>query len=247
MEESDFSKVFHQSSKNHYKGHPPIPWNSDEWPKEWKTTYYKVYPRLPKIELPKPELSEMSFKKLVEERQSRRDFRRGNLNLKEISSLLAYTCGNTKPLHDGRFHRAQASGGAEFPIETYLVCFRSMPELQSGVYHYDVKRHQLEYLWERSFSDDELDSLFTYPWTKEASFALIFTAVFSRNQQKYGERGYRYILIEAGHIGQNGYLACEALQLKCCALGGTKDEEVEKVLDIDGISEAVVYALAVGK
>ncbi len=245
--EPDYTQVFHNSSKNHYKSHPPISPNSDEWPEEWKTTYYKTYPRLPKAALPKAELPETSFRILIEKRKSRRDFHRGVVTLKEVSSLLAYTCGNTSPLHDGRFHRAQASGGARFPIETYMLCFRSTPELAAGVYHYDVKNHQLEYLWERTFGDADIDTLFTYPWVKEASIILVFTSVFSRTQQKYGERGYRYVLLEGGHIGQNGYLACEALQLKCCALGGTQDHEVEKVLDIDGSSESVVYALAIGK
>jgi SagB-type dehydrogenase family enzyme len=73
------------------------------------------------------------------------------------------------------------------------------------------------------------------------------TDVFWRNQNKYGERGYRYILLEAGHIGQNIYLVSEALGLKCCALGGTRDENLEELVDIDGVTESVVYALAVGK
>ena len=72
------------------------------------------------------------------------------------------------------------------------------------------------------------------------------TAVFSRNQMKYGERGYRYVLLEAGHIGQNMYLNAAALSLKCCALGGTIDSKLEKFLDIDGITESVVYAVAFG-
>ena len=55
------------------------------------------------------------------------------------------------------------------------------------------------------------------------------------------------ILQESGHIGQNIYLVSEALGLKCCALAGTKDENLEKLIDIDGITESVVYALAVGK
>jgi len=58
---------------------------------------------------------------------------------------------------------------------------------------------------------------------------------------------YRYILQEAGHIGQDAYLVSEALGMKCCALGGTRDENLEKLIDIDGVTESVVYALALGK
>ena len=66
---------------------------------------------------------------------------------------------------------------------------------------------------------------------------------------KYGERGYRFILQESGHIAQNVYLLCEALGLKCCALGGFRisDEQIEKFLGIDGLTESIVYTLVVGK
>ena len=77
--------------------------------------------------------------------------------------------------------------------------------------------------------------------------AIIMTAVFDRSQMKYGERGYRYMLIEAGHVGQNFCLTAEALGLKCSALGGTHDEPIERLLDIDGVTESVMYALAIGK
>ncbi|OGJ54835.1 hypothetical protein A2880_02980 [Candidatus Peribacteria bacterium RIFCSPHIGHO2_01_FULL_49_38] len=73
--------------------------------------------------------------------------------------------------------------------------------------------------------------------------AVIITAVFSRTINKYGDRGYRNILIEAGHVGQNLYLVSESLGLKCTAIAGTKDEEIERFLDIDGVTESVVYAL----
>ena len=102
-------------------------------------------------------------------------------------------------------------------------------------------------LWDREFSDEDMGQLFTYPWVKDAAIGFVMTAVFWRNRNKYGERGYRYVLHEAGHIGQNVYLVSEALGLKCCALGGTRDENLEKFIDIDGVTESVVYALALGK
>ena len=73
------------------------------------------------------------------------------------------------------------------------------------------------------------------------------TSQFERTQMKYGERGYRYILLEAGHIGQNICLVSETLGLKCCALGGTMDKNLEELLDIDGETESVVYGFAIGK
>ncbi len=150
-------------------------------------------------------------------------------------------------MENGQKRRAQPSGGARFPIEVYPIVFRSGEDLKSGLYHYNVKAHKLDVLWDREFQDQELDQLFTYPWAKDAGLALIMTAVFWRTQNKYRERGYRFVLLEAGHIGQNVYLIAGALGLKCCALAGTRDENLEKLIDIDGVTESAVYALAIGE
>lgn len=242
----NFSKLFHQSSKDLFRGHVPVPENSDDWPLEWKTTYYKAYPRLPKVELedrPPP----ADFFDLIKKRQSRMDFTGAPIGKKELSLLLKYSCGNTGPMDDGRHRRAQPSGGARFPIEVYPIVFRSGKDLKSGLYHYNVKAHALDVLWAREFSDEEVGKLFIQPWVRNAAVAMVMTAVFWRNQNKYGERGYRHILLEAGHIGQNMYLVSGALGLKCSALGGTRDEAIEKLIDIDGVTESVVYAFAIGK
>lgn len=241
----DFSKIFHHSSKDHQKGHPPISPNDKDWPDEWKTTYYKTYARLPKIKLDDEDAS-ADFFDLIKKRESRREFS-APLTKRDISLLLKYSCGNTKPLGQGRYRRAQPSGGGRFPIEVYPFVLRGGSDLKSGLYHYGVKNHELDVLWDREFSQGNIGQLFTYPWVKNAPCVIVMTAVFWRNQNKYGERGYRYILLEAGHIGQNMYLVSEALGLKCCALAGTWDENVEKLIDIDGVTESVVYALAVGK
>lgn len=242
----DFSKIFHQSSKEHSKGHPPISASDEDWPDEWKKTYYKVYPRLPKIHLDN-EQPKADFFDLIKNRRSRRDFERKPITRRELSVLLKYSCGNTGKMGKGRHRRAQASGGARFPIEVYPIVFRPGEDLKSGLYHYDIKNHSLDVLWDREFSDEDIGQIFFYPWVKDAAIGIVMTSVFWRNQNKYGERGYRYILLEAGHIGQNIYLVCEALGLKCCAIGATLDENLEKLIDIDGVTESVVYALAIGK
>lgn len=256
----DYSKIFHQSSKILAKNRVSASEKYEDWPEEWKTTYYKAYPRLPKIDLTEdsPSTEALSrteaiikedavFFNLIKKRQSRRNFNDQPINKKELSLLLKYSCGNTSPMEHGRYHRAQPSGGARFPIEVYPIVFRSSEDLKTGLYHYNVKDHKLDVLWDRKFNDKEIDELFTYDWVKNAAVAIIMTAVFWRNQNKYGERGYRMILQESGHIGQNIYLVSEALGLKCCALSGTVDDNLEKLIDIDGITESIVYALALGK
>ncbi|MBI3627633.1 MAG: SagB/ThcOx family dehydrogenase [Candidatus Sungbacteria bacterium] len=239
---SDFSRLFHSSSKDHAKGHPPIPF--EEWPDEWKTIYYKSYPRLPKIDLANISLR-ADFFDLIKQRRSRRDFNREPIMLHELSVLLKHSCGENG-IRDNQPLRAQPSAGGRFPIEIYPLIFRPSKDIIAGLYHYNVKTHQLDILEQREFTDAEIDSYFTYPWVKNASVVLLMSAVFWRTQNKYGERGYRYIFIESGHIGQNVYLTTNVLGLKCCALVGTRDESLERLLNIDGVNESLIYTLAIG-
>lgn len=248
MEGIDFSKIFHQSSKNYFKKLSKLPQKKyEDWPEAWKTTYYKTYPRLPKVDLEDNPPVGKDFFELIKKRRSRRDFKKNSVSKTELSLILKYSCGIKGEAHEGHHHRAQPSGGALFPIEVYPIIFRSGADLKSGLYHYNVKDHKLDVLWDREFSEKDIKELFTYEWVKDSGLTLVMTAVFWRSQQKYGQRGYRNILLEAGHIGQNVYLVSEALGLKCCAFSGTFDDNLEKLIDIDGITESVVYALAVGK
>lgn len=246
MEETHFSDIFHQASKNRAKGYPSTPADDAEWPEEWKTIVYKEYPRLPKLRLagdPPP----ADFFDLIKARQSRRNFTRAPITERELSVLLKYSCGTTGMLDEERHRRAYPSGGARFPLEAYAVVLREMPGVPAGAYHYNVLDHALEVLRDERLSDEETGALFSYPWARDAAAIAVLTAVFSRTQKKYGERGYRMILEEAGHVGQNLYLAAEALGVKCVAMSGTNDEKLERLLDIDGVTESVVYALALGK
>lgn len=246
MTEPDYSEIFHQSSKNLSKGHLPIARDPKDWPKEWSTVYYKTYERLPQVALPMvPPIADLG--ETIWNRVSSRNFSGEPLSLDALGTLLKYSCGTTRLSSDGKsMRRAQASGGARYPIEVYPLVLRAGEGYGPGLYHYQVKTHALEMLWDHIFTPEELDKLFVYGWVKNASVILLMTAVFRRNQIKYGERGYRHVLLEAGHIGQNLYLVATALKLKCCTLGGTYDEQIEELLDVDGIQESVVYAVAIG-
>lgn len=239
---SNFSKVYHLLSKRVGGTHSP-----ENFHKEWLTTYYKRYSRLPQIPLGDIISDHADFFTLVKERKSRREYTNTPLFKAELSTLLRYSCGITGYLDENRAGRAQPSGGARFPIEVYPLIFRGNNDIQSGLYHYNVQDHALESLWEKDFTEEEIDKLFSYSWVKQASLVIVMTAIFWRNQNKYGGRGYRMVLQESGHIAQNIYLASGALGLGCCALAGTRDEALEDLLDIDGNTESLVYAVAIGK
>ncbi len=242
----DFSGFFHQSSKDlRGGGTVNIPPDETKWPVEWSTLYYKTYPRFKKIPLVESK-PVADFFDLVKSRKTDRSFSKDALAPEKLSTLLKYSCGIIESNSELYPRRAHPSGGARYPLEIYPIIFNDVEGIPAGSYHYNIKEHALDTLSQRPFSSTDIAELATYPWVQNSSALIVITAVFWRSQMKYGERGYRYILLEAGHIGQNVYLTSMGLDLKCSGLGGTRDENIEKLLNIDGIDESLVYALVVG-
>lgn len=245
-----FFNYYHKKSADHIAGRsihsfPPY----DQWPKEWKTTYYKSYQGIPILPLPEVALESANFFNLVAERKSVRGGHRAGISASDLSAVLKYSCGlqDNARGKDGVRLRAQPSGGARFPLESYVLSLKKENETTPGVYHYNVKNHSLDILRIRNFSSEDVASLFTYPWANDCSMALIITSVFDRSAMKYGERAYRYAMIEAGHIGQGVYLAGSSRNIGVVGMGGTHDEALHNLLDIDGTQESLVYALMLSK
>jgi SagB-type dehydrogenase family enzyme len=239
---------FHRISSDHAAGRSifPLPPFS-EWPKEWKTVYYKSYSGTKKIFL-NDKATEEDFFALVKKRRSIRGKHKYGINIDDLSITLKYSCGlqDVSRSVEGAPFRAQASGGARFPVEAYIVSFRKENEIAQGVYHYNVRSHALDILQLHDFSESEISKYFTDPWSTNCSAALVLTAVFHRTAMKYGERSYRYVLLEAGHIGQGVYLAGSAAGVGVSA-GGTADQAVHQLIEVDGFSESLVYALMLSK
>lgn len=246
----DFSKIFHESSKDHTQGGSVNPGLSkDLWPESWSTIFYKTY-QTKKIALPGVNIDSYFSKKekdanlfsLIKNRKSRRDFTDKPLTLEEISILLQYSCG----IFTDTGRRANPSGGGRYPIEVYIFVQKISKDIPSGLYHYNIKEHALDILNSKVYDHKEISRLFNYDFVQNASASIILTSAFFRTKEKYGERGYRYILLEAGHIVQNMYLVAEALELSATGLGGTKDIKIEKELMIDGDMESLVYSFTLG-
>jgi SagB-type dehydrogenase family enzyme len=243
--EFQFSSFFHQYSKNLSAGGARIPADENEWPSEWRTTYYKTYPVENQIKLSPAQPLQLT-EKFFHQRSSKRVLS-DQLTESELSTILYHSCAEFHP-NDNREirRRPYPSGGARYPIEIYVLALKPGLPFLPGVYHYNCRDHALDTIWETSL-EETAPTLFTYDWAHESALAIIMTATFDRTQAKYKERGYRYLLIEAGHIGQNIYLNSAMLGVGCCALGGTRDENIEALLDIDGVTESVIYTLCLGK
>ncbi len=244
--QSLFSREFHRRSKRLFQVGAKEP-NPSLWPKEWTTTFFKKYSRLETILLPTPQLSlKIDFFSLLKNRSTRRLYSGENISLHELSTWLSYVCGKTVPLEDGRPRMTYPSGGARYSIEHYVLVLKETNHLKTGVYHYRADMHSLELLIAYDFSKDNLRKFITVKWADDAAFVHVMTSVFWRSQNKYNERGYRLVLLEAGHVGQNAYLVSGALGLGCCALSGVFDDSLEELFDIDGETESVVHAVVVG-
>lgn len=221
---------------------PVIPVDETDWPESWLKTHYKEYDRLPKVKLKPPVAIPSSVTDAIQGRYSHRDFIPKPLSLETVSQLLYWSLGKK---HNAET-RHYPSGGARYPVEIYLVHFFDSEDFKAGLYHYNFKENSLDVLWERPFNEEERKNISFYKWAHNASAAVFMTGVFDRSVQKYGERGYRFSLLEAGHIGQNLTLIAAALHLRSCPLGSVKEEYFEKLLDLNSHEEQIIYSLVIG-
>lgn len=209
----------------------------------------KRHPQAEAVPLPPPALPELPLAEAIRHRRSGRSFADEPLSLVALATLLhaGYGVTHSSSLPDGRAGqplRAVPSGGALYPLELYVLAQR-VDGLAPGLFHYDPWRHALECLPRRAAHP--VSSLTTYPELLEPAGALLLvTAMFWRTRFKYALRGYRFALLEAGHVGQNVALAATALGVAALPFGGVYDRRVEEILGVDGVNESLVYAFALG-
>lgn len=179
------------------------------------------------------------------QRRSIREFSQSSITFSELSQLIWATQGITSGA--GRFDfRVVPSAGALYPIETYIVANR-VEEIMPGTYHYNVKEAELVLLKEGRFGNNLQHAGLGQEMLEEAACVFVWTAIVERSKWKYRERAYRYIYMDVGHIGQNLYLAANALGLGCCTVGAFFDEEMDHIIGADGKEEISVYLGAIGR
>jgi SagB-type dehydrogenase family enzyme len=206
----------------------------------------KRHSNAPVVELPRPQLPDVSLAEVLRRRSSGRSFGPAPIDLEQLSTILMCGYGVTHAL-DGYAQplRAVPSGGALYPLELYVAA-NGVEGLTNGLYHFDPLRAVLEQL-RSDTSREELRALGPYPELLEPAAVVIFvTAMFWRSRFKYGLRGYRFVLLEAGHLGQNVLLAATALGLASLPVGGVFDRRADDYLGVDGVNESLVYTVAIG-
>jgi SagB-type dehydrogenase family enzyme len=205
---------------------------------------YKVYPGATKVELPKPEYTGMTVEEALKKRRSIRNYSTRPISKAQLSQLLFAAQGVTEKIY-GKAFRTAPSAGALYPFEVYIIA-NNVQDLPRGVYHYSVLDHTLELVKSGDFRGQVVEAGLSQQMLGEAGVTFILSAIFDRVRCKYGERGCRYVYMEAGHISQNIYLQAVSLGLGSVCVGAFSDEKVNKLIDVDGWKEAVIYLHSVG-
>jgi len=215
---------------------------------------YKIYPSTKTIPLGKNSLITArqdgdSFLQTLLSRKSTLAFTPENIHLSDLSQLLTLSCGLRNDNADSQF-RTYASAGARYPIEVYVVILRS-DDIERGIYHYNVRDNTLELIRTGDYSE-KMNSFYKNQINKiitsDFPCLLLFSMVFERSMQKYGERGYRFALLDAGHMSQNLYLVATYLGLGIVGLGAgaDSDDRLDDILGLIHNEENAFYGFAVG-
>lgn len=210
----------------------------------------KSYEDHPKVPLP-DELpaARGTFEAVLARRESARSFGPGEITLAQLAKVLLAGTAVTRPNDDSAYpnpFRAAPSGGALYPLEVYAVA-RHVTGLAPGLYHLDPEDRELDQLRGGGSLDELAAHLIQPQLAAECAAAVLVTAVFYRTTFKYGDRGYRFVLLEAGHMVQSACLAAAAIDVAATPIGGYSDRGVDRWLRLDGLSQSTVYALLIGR
>ncbi|MGB4985679.1 MAG: SagB/ThcOx family dehydrogenase [Erysipelotrichaceae bacterium] len=184
---------------------------------------------------------------VLDKRKSSRVYTNKDINVDQLSYILYYT-QYVKEIKGQNYAtiRYVPSGGARHPFETYIL-INNVIGLKPGLYHYLALSHQLEFIKEVDNIPQVFnDSLCGQPFVKKANFVLYYTCNIYRCEWRYGISAHRVALIDTGHLGQNVYLCCSSLDLGTCGIAAFDHYYCNRLLDIDGEKEYVVYTFTVG-
>jgi len=203
-----------------------------------------------RIPLPSPhslDLGSMELREAIETRRSFRNYAEKSLAYDELSFLLWCSQGVKPESTDKHTLRTVPSAGARHAFETLLLVNR-VDGLEPGLYQYDAAEHGLiQWKSPADISEQLTAACLNQPIVRNSAVTFIWTAERYRMTWRYGERGLRYLFLDAGHVCQNLYLAAESISAGVCAIGAFTDDEINRTLGLDGTDRFVVYLAGVGK
>jgi SagB-type dehydrogenase family enzyme len=246
-EEDSLWEIFHENTKtSRFDSHP----SAEQVVATMSEMYQSLpYDGLPSIPLPR-DLAPMRRPLLdaLLTRATARDMRPGPVSLPELATVLHCAYGITRGNEGTAFprpFRAVPSGGALYPLEIYLWA-RRVEDIEAGLYRYDPVMNSLTVLRTGDLAREVADTLIYPDVARDSSVVFYITAVFPRTMFKYGDRGYRFVLLEAGHVAQNLNLAAHGLGFGTINVGGFFDRRADELLSIDGVAHSTVYVAGLG-
>lgn len=191
--------------------------------------------------------SHVSTFNAIIDRCSHRKFADETLTLDELSFLLFGTQGVRK-FKEGKFSmRTVPSGGARHPFETYLAVF-NVEGLDAGMYRYEPFEHELIYLFDvESMSEKISDATLGQKFVGLGAVTFIWSCIPYRSEWRYHIASHKTMLLDAGHICQNLYIACETVGCGTCGIAAYDQKKIDSLIQVDGEDEFVVYLAPVGK
>lgn len=200
--------------------------------------------------LPKPQewknINDKGIVSAIRDRRSQRKYLNEPLSLEELSFLLWATQGVKRNL-GSTVLRNVPSAGNRHPFETY-ICISNVKSLEQGIYRYMPIEHEL--LFEFTVADMAgkiTDATMGQFFVGTAPAVFVWTAIPYRTEWRYSAASYKVIAIDAGHVCQNLYLACEAIGAGTCAIAAYNQKLMDELVKVDGTEEFTIYLAPVGK
>ncbi|MFA7332150.1 MAG: SagB/ThcOx family dehydrogenase [Candidatus Delongbacteria bacterium] len=208
-------------------------------------------PEAPRTALPKPGewngIGAVPVEKALAGRESRREFTDEPLSLDELAFLLWSAQGVRQQMGTRAVLRTAPSAGARHAFETYVLVLR-VAGLAPGLYRYLSLSHELAFLRAVPEAAQAIsDATLGQDFIGEAGAVLVWTTLPERMEWRYGEAAYKVIALDAGHLCQNLYLACECVGAGTCAIAAYHQEKLDELLGVDGQDEFALYLAPVGK
>jgi len=195
------------------------------------------------IKLPEPKHnSATSIEQALLNRRSVREYKNTPISLAELSQLLWAAQGVSDAKSN---YRTTPSAGGLYPLETYVAIINVL-DVEPGVYKYIPYKHELQKIKDGKVNRELATSALDQKWVRDGAVIIAITGVYERTTQKYGDRGVRYVHMEAGHAAQNIYLQVVSLNLGTVVVGAFDDAEIQKILGI-AENEWPLYLIPIGK
>lgn len=232
------TKYVHLSEPAQWKGAPQPPFE------------HPIPDDVTVIALPDPSsitIPVMDVRTAMEQRSSLRKFAQSALSMEEFSYLLWITQGIKTITDRPVTFRNVPSAGSRHPFETYILANR-VGTLEPGLYRYSALKHSLyTHNMEAGINEKLTTACKAQSHVRTSAATFFWVAVIERTAWRYSERAARYVLLDAGHVCQNLYIAAESIQCGVCGIAAYDDDLLNAALGVNGIDEIAVYAATIGK